>query len=180
MDRNETSAIYRAHATARLKGDTAEAARLAAQLGPEKQMPHLLFQYSLFTEIVFEHLGDRPDPTDLAELTKCLHDRHFTGVGTFNALRAEAMVRAVCGESILLTEIPFGDQAAYMWAVMNELAGPELSDEDLATLFTRADEAGLVSLAEAFGSTIRTQPAPGPAPESESAPEPTAAEEASA
>lgn len=139
MDSANPNALFRAHATARLRRDTAEAARLAAQIGPERHMAHTVFVLSVFMVIVAEELGDRPDPWDLAELTKRLHDKHFEANPGFNALRAEAMVRAVCTETGLLNEIPLAEQPGYMWAVMTELIDLARSDADLAELFEAAD-----------------------------------------
>ena len=139
MDPANQTTLFRAHAMARLRGDTAEAAKLAAQVGPERHMAHTLFVLSVFMVIVAEELGDRPDPWDLAELTKRLHDKHFRANPGFNALRAEAMVRAVCTEPGLLNEIPLAEQPGYMWAVMTELIDPASADADLAERFDAAD-----------------------------------------
>jgi hypothetical protein len=158
MNPESTNALFRAHATARLRGDTEESSRLAAQIEPGQRMAHLLFLVSLLAQAVIEEYGSQPDPTDLAEITKRLHDKHFATNANFNALRAEAMIRGVCGESSLLTEIPHAEQPAYLWAVLGELVEPDLTDTQLAELFDCAEDAGLACLTEAFEETIRDHP----------------------
>jgi hypothetical protein len=148
---------FRAYAAARLRGDSAEAARIADTIDDAQRMSHLLFQISLFTQIVVDHLGDRPDPFDLAELTKQLHHKHFRPGSTFEALRCEAMVRAICDESIFLTEIPHIEQSAYMWPVMTELVDPAISDTDLAELFETAETIGRDIFKSAIESPVLQQ-----------------------
>jgi hypothetical protein len=135
---------FQAHAAARLRGDTAEAARIASQFTERERRTHMIFVQSLFAGVVIDALGTRPDPSDLAEVAKRLHDKHFqpdTSTGAaFVALRAEAMIRALFGEEFLLFEIPFGEQPGYMWAVMAELCGTELTDDRLAEHFRAAAE----------------------------------------
>jgi hypothetical protein len=70
-------------------------------------LTQVLYLTALLTQLVIEHFGTRPDPCDLADLTKRLHDRHFGADASFNSLRAGAMIRIVCGESHLSGEIPF-------------------------------------------------------------------------
>lgn len=158
MNPESTAALFRAHATARLRGDTAESSRLSAQIEPGQRVAHLLFLVSLLTQAVIEEYGPQPDPTDLVQITKRLHDKHFETNPSFNALRAEAMVRAVCGDSVLLTEIPHAEQPAYMWAMIAELIDPDLTDAELTELFDQAEETGLDCLTEAFEETIRNHP----------------------
>ncbi|WP_205326714.1 hypothetical protein [Glycomyces sp. YM15] len=153
MDLIETTALFRAHATARITGDTAEARRLAASIGDEQRMSHLLFILTLFNQFVLEELGYEPDPADLATFTKRLHDKHYRPGGSFEALRAEAMIRAVTVESILLTEIPHTEQAAYMWAVIDELADKTMTEAELAERFELAEGTRAEMLSEAFEST---------------------------
>jgi hypothetical protein len=150
----ETTALFRAHATARITGDTAEAQRLAATIGDEQRMSHLLFTLTLFNQFVLEELGYDPDPADLAAFTKRLHDKHYRPGGSFEALRAEAMIRAVTVESILLTEIPHTEQAAYMWAVIDELADHTMSEAELVERFDLAAEAGAEMVGQALESPI--------------------------
>jgi hypothetical protein len=152
---------FRAHAAARLRGDTAEAARIAAEFTESEQRLHLMFLQSLFAAFVIEDLGSAPDPFDLAQLTKRLHDTHFRpeaeGGAAFIALRSEAMIRALFGEEFLLLEIPFGEQPGYMWAVMNELCGPDATDEDLDERCRLAAEFardGVGSAAESVAASI--------------------------
>jgi hypothetical protein len=137
-----TVAAHRAHAAARLRGDLAEADRIAAQIDEAQRMSHLLFQISLFAQVVLDALGDRPDPCDLAELTKRLHDKHFQPGGTFEALRCEAMIRAIGDESVLFTEIPHNEQPRYLWAVMTELVDPDITDAELEEQFELAETIG--------------------------------------
>lgn len=158
MNPEPATDLFRSHATARLRGNTAEAARLAAQIGPGQLMTHQLFLVSLLAQAVVEEYGAQPDPSDLAAITKRLHDKHFATNPSFNALRAEAMVRAVCGDSVLLTEIPHAEQPAYLWAAIGELIEPDLTDAQLAELFDLAEEYGLECLTEAFEDTIRNHP----------------------
>jgi hypothetical protein len=133
--------LFRAHAAARLRGDAAEACRIARRFTEGQRRAHLVFVQSLFAGVIVDRLGTRPDPHDLAEITKGLHDKHFDQNGTagFVALRAEAMVRALFGEEHLLFEIPYAEQPGYMWAVMGELAGPDLTDAELAEHFRTAE-----------------------------------------
>ncbi|MEU5155437.1 hypothetical protein [Glycomyces sp. NPDC021274] len=152
--REARAALFRAHATARFRLDTAEAARLAATLRPEHRMGHLLFQVCLFAQVVFDEYGTAPDPGDLAELTETLHRKHYPKDRNFTAIKAEAMIRAVCDESLLLTEIPQAEQPGYMWAVMNELVRPDATDADLAERFEVAEEVGPDLLKQAFEQTI--------------------------
>jgi hypothetical protein len=119
---------------------------------------HLLFLVSLLAQAVVEEYGSQPDPGDLAAVTKRLHHRHFETNPGFNALRAEATIRAVCGESVLLTEIPHAELPAYLWAVIGELVEPDLTDAELSELFDCAEESGLECLTEAFEETIRNHP----------------------
>jgi hypothetical protein len=148
---------FQAHAAARLRGDTTEAARIASQFTERERHTHMIFVQSLFAGVVIDALGTRPDPSDLAEVAKRLHDKHFqpdTSTGpAFVALRAEAMIRALFGEEFLLFEIPFGEQPGYMWAVMAELCGSELTDDRLAEHFRAAAEIardGIDGAAETF------------------------------
>lgn len=150
----ETTALFRAHATARLRGDAAEADRLAAHIGDEQRMGHMLFTLALFTQFVHEELGYEPDRADLAALTARLHEKHYRPGGSFEALRGEAMVRAVTVEPLLLTEIPQHEQSAYMWAVIGELAESEPTDAELAERFTFAEEYGADMLGEALSSPV--------------------------
>ncbi|WP_205324997.1 hypothetical protein [Glycomyces sp. YM15] len=158
MNREAAHTLFRAHAAARLRGDTVEAARLASQIDPELRMNQVLFLTAFLAGVIVEEYGSQPDPTDLAALTKHLHDKHFRTDTTFNALRAEAMIRSVCGESILLTEIPFAEQPGYIWAVLAELVEPTISDDDLAEHFDLAEEAGLTWMNETLEATVRNYP----------------------
>ena len=158
MNREAANTLFQAHATARLRGDTAEATRLASLIGPELHMKHAVFLTALLAGIVVEEYGSQPDPTDLAELTKRLHDKHFGSGSNFNALYAEAMIRAVCGDSVLLTEIPFAEQPSYMWAVMTELVDPAITEAELTERFDLAEEAGMNWMSETLESTIQNHP----------------------
>jgi hypothetical protein len=158
MNRETANTLFQAHATARLRGDTAEATRLASRIGPELHMKHAVFLTALLAGIIVEEYGSRPDPSDLAELTKRLHTKHFDTGSTFNALYAEAMIRAVCGDSVLLTEIPFAEQPSYMWAVMTELVDPDITVAELTERFELAEEAGMNWMSETLESTIQNHP----------------------
>ena len=98
FESSETTALFRAHATARLRGDTAEADRLAAHIGEEQRMSHMLFTLALFAQYVREELGYEPDRESLVALTARLHEKHYRPGGSFEAIRGEAMVRAVTVE----------------------------------------------------------------------------------
>jgi hypothetical protein len=165
MHPESTTALFRAHATARLRGDTDQASRLAAKIEPGQRVAHLLFLVSLLAEAVIEGYGCQPDASDLAVITKRLHDKHFGTNPNFNALRAEAMIRAVCGDSVLLTEVPHSEQPAYLWAAIGELVEPDLTDAELTELFDRAEASGLECLTEAFEETIRNHPKGGGRPD---------------
>lgn len=164
--RESDRALFRAHAAARLRGDLDEGLRLVLQIGEERRTAHLLFVLYLFTRAVHDEYGDTPDPGDVAELTRRLHERHYRPGGEFRAIRAEAMVRGVCGESPLLTEVPVAEQPAYMWAVIAELTGPDATDAEIADLLDRAEATG----AEITGSG-RDRPT-GARPARRRAPEP--------
>jgi hypothetical protein len=153
VNRDHPIALFRAHAGARFRGDTAEAERLAASLDSGGRAQHLRFQLSLFAKVFLDEYGDRPDPGDLAELTKRLHDKHFRADSNFNALMAEAAVRAVCGEPTLFAEIPRAELPGYMWAVMNELVGPDGTEENLAERFDAAEKLSLDLLTGAYECT---------------------------
>jgi hypothetical protein len=170
VDPVNQTALFRAHATARLSSDTAEAARLAAQISVEQRMSHLLFTLTLFTQIVVEELGYEPDPSDLAALTKRLHDKHYRPERPFEALRAEAMVRAVTSESLLLTEIPHTEQAAYMWTVIDELADPKLNESEMEELFDMVEEAREDLLGKALESPALKSTRTAPTASAQSAP----------
>lgn len=142
MEPDASIALYRAHATARLRGDTAGARRLTAQMDGVESMAHLMFVTHLFGQVVFDHFGTQPDPQDLAEFTKALHDKRFSENDAFIAMRAEALVRGVCGEAQFLAEIPVGEQLGYMWAVMNEVVDPGIGDAELSERFAMAEEFG--------------------------------------
>lgn len=156
MEPDNQTALFRAHAAARLTGDTTEAERLAAEIGDEQRMSHLLFTLTLFTQFVVEELGYEPEPAELAALTKCLHDKHYRPGATFEALRAEAMVRAVTGESILLTEVPHTEQAPYMWAVIDQLADHTMTQAELTERFDLAAEAAAELFSDVLDSPALT------------------------
>lgn len=139
MDFDGTLARFRAHATARLRGDAAGAARLVRGFTAEQRRSHLLFVQALFAAVVVDRLGSRPDPQDLADFTKLLHDRHFAADSGFNALHAEAMIRVLFDEAHLLFEVPQSEQPAYLWAVMDALVEPGVSDAELAPLLCEAE-----------------------------------------
>ncbi|MFG3342353.1 hypothetical protein [Glycomyces sp. NPDC048151] len=153
-DRDETTALFRAHATARLRGDTAEADRLAARIGDEQRMSHMVFTLTLFAQYVREELGYEPDRANLMALTARLHEKHYRPGGSFEAIRGEAMVRAVTVEPMLLTEIPQNEQSAYMWAVIDELAEVAPTDADLAERFALAEEYGADMFNDALASPV--------------------------
>jgi hypothetical protein len=163
-DHTESTAVFRAHATARLTGDAAEAARLASGFTESEQRLHMLFVQSLFAAVVIESLGSAPDPFDLAELAKRLHGRHFrpdAEGAPFVGIRAEAMIRSLFGEEFLLYEIPFREQPGYMWAVMTELCGPEVTEAQLVERFRLASEiardgvdGAVETIAETFGEAF--------------------------
>ncbi|MDA1368341.1 hypothetical protein [Glycomyces algeriensis] len=134
-------------------------------------MNHVLFLTALLAGVIVEEYGSQPDPTDLAKITKRLHDKHFRTDPTFNALRAEAMIRAVCGESILLTEIPFAEQPGYIWALLAELVPPDITDDELTDHFDLAEEAGLTWMSETLEATVQNYPKQ-TRPESDSPAEP--------
>ena len=163
--READRALFRAHAAARLRRDTPEALTLALQIGEEKRMAHLLYVLYLFTQTVYDEFGSAPDPWDLAELTKHLHERRFQPGGGFWAIRAEAMVRGVCGDSALLTEVPVAEQATYMWAVITELVDPEVTDVQIAEALDRAEAVGAEIVRAGWDSMFTDLPAPRPAPE---------------
>lgn len=177
MHHDEARALFRAHAAARLRGDEAEARRLADRLGPAEEAAHLLFTLHLMTAAVFEEFGSRPDPGDLAELTERLHDAHYREGGAFNAIRAEAMVRACCGEGRLAAEIPFDEQPGYMWAVITELVDPGITDAELAERFAMAEALAETGFGEAFVRLWPGVPVPNDAvaPQGERASEETGA-----
>lgn len=139
-----TTDRFQAHAVARLRGEAAEAARIASEFSESDRRLHMIFVQSLFAGVVIDTLGDQPDPFDLARFTERLHDKHFqaeaTGGAPFIALRAEAMIRSLFGEEFLLFEIPYTEQPAYMWAVMSELCGPDPTDDQLAGHFRTSAE----------------------------------------
>lgn len=179
--------LFRAHAAARLRGDTSEAMRLALRIGEEKRMAHLLYVLYLFTWTVYEELGDTPDPWDLADLTKRLHERHHRPGGGFWAIRAEAMVRGVCGDSALLTEVPVAAQPTYMWAVIEELIDTGINDARIGEDLDQAEAIGAELVRSGWDSMFAEVPAPRPAAAQEpypapepSAPRPAAAPESSA
>ncbi|MBO3734692.1 hypothetical protein [Glycomyces niveus] len=172
MDPANQTALFRAHAMARLRGEAAEAARLAAQISVEQRMSHLLFTLTLFTQFVVEELGYEPDPAELAAFTKRLHDKHYSPERPFEALRAEAMVRAVTSESVLLTEIPHTEQAAYMWAVIDEFADPKLTESEMDELFDLVEEAREDLLGKALDSPTLKSSKTQPAAPAQSAPAP--------
>ncbi|THV30212.1 hypothetical protein [Glycomyces paridis] len=155
-------ALFRSHAAARLRGDLAEAQRLALDIGEGRRMAHLLYVLYLFTQTVYEELGDAPDPCDLAELTARLHERHYRPGSGFHAIRAEAMVRGVCGESVLLTEVPFAEQQMYMWAVIGELTGPETADARIADRLDGAEAIGAEIIESGWNAIFTGPPAPRP------------------
>ena len=62
MSREAANTLFQAHATARLRGDTAEATRLASLIGPELHMKHAVFLTALLAGIVVEEYGSQPDP----------------------------------------------------------------------------------------------------------------------
>jgi hypothetical protein len=149
-------ALFREHATARLRGNAAEAQRLAARIGDTERVLHLLFLLALLGQAVVEEFGTHPDPDDLAELTKHLHEKHFPANPTFVALRAEAMIRGVCQEPTLILEIPNNEQPGYVWSVLSELIDPSATDTELAERFDEAERAHLDLLAVAAESPLLT------------------------
>ncbi|WP_199037823.1 hypothetical protein [Glycomyces salinus] len=150
MSHDEITAAYRAHAKARLRGDTAEARRLADQARMEGRITHLIFTTTLFGEIVLDHFGDELDRTALAALTKRLHQRHRDD-DRFHPLKAEAMVKAMFDQRPqVLMEIAQAEQPTYMWAVMEALIDPGESEEAMDERFDLAEQLGREWLAGAF------------------------------
>ena len=100
---------------------------------------------ALFAAVVVDRLGSRPDPQDLADFSKSLHDKHFAADSSFKALHAEAMIRVLFDEPHLLFEVPQGEQPAYLWAVMEALVEPRA---EIGALLREA-EASLMEEGEA-------------------------------
>lgn len=163
--------LFRSHARARLSGDAAETARLATEIGEGRRMAHLLYVLYLFAQTVLDEYGDTPDPSDLAELTARLHHRHGQPGNGFRAIRAEAMVRAICGDSLLLTEVPVAEQPTYMWAVITDLADPEGTDAEVTERLHRAEALGAEILRGGMNSLFTDTPATRPGPEATPVPE---------
>ncbi|GAB3995915.1 hypothetical protein GCM10029992_14480 [Glycomyces albus] len=150
MSQDEITAAYRAHAKARLRGDSAEARRLADAMSIEGRITHLIFTTTLFGEIVLDHFGDELDRTALAALTKRLHEKHRDD-DRFHPLKAEALVRAMYNQSPqVLMEIAQAEQPTYMWAVMEALIDPGESEVAMEERFDLAEELGREWLAGAF------------------------------
>lgn len=153
MNQDQITDLYRAHANARLRRDQDEARRIADEAGiaPELRMTHLIFTFSLFGQVILDHFGDELDRNALAAFTKQLWHKH-KGDHRFHPLEAEALIRAVYGETHFLTEIAQNNQSHYLWSIMEELVDPASSEADLDERFDAADQLGREWLAEALES----------------------------
>lgn len=138
MRYHERQRLFREHAAARLRRDTAETARIEATIGPDLTGPHRLFVFALFAAAVSGHFGDELDSAELADFVAGAR-RAEPGP---HWLRAEALIRLCYGEIGPDADAPPDEEPAPMWAVLARLVPPEASDAALAALFGRADEVG--------------------------------------
>lgn len=138
MNHHQRQALFKEHAAAVLRRDTAEAARVQASIGPDLWIGHQLFIFSLFASAVTDHFGDDLDRAELAELMAELRsvrpDAHW--------LRAEALIRLCYGESSLYTDVPQSEHPQLMWAALALIVPPNPGETTLAVLFDRADDLG--------------------------------------
>ncbi|WP_199044181.1 hypothetical protein [Glycomyces salinus] len=138
MNHHRRQALFKEHAAAVLRRDTAGAARALASIGPESWMGHQLFVFSLFASTVTDHFGDDLDRADLAELMAEFRtarpDAHW--------LRAEALIRSCYGESSLYLDVPQSEHWSLMWAVLALIVPPDPGETTLTVLFDRADDLG--------------------------------------
>lgn len=138
MRYHERQRQFREHAAARLRRNTAEAARIEAAIGPDLVGPHQLFVFALFAAAVSERFGDELNRAELAGFIagarKADPGPHWP--------RAEALIRLCYGETGPDTDAPPDEQPVPMWAVLARLVPPEASDDAFAALFDRAEEVG--------------------------------------
>lgn len=145
------TAAYRSHAPARLRGDRAEARRLADRFGFERRPTHLVFTFRLFAQVVLDHFGDDLDRVALAAFTERLWKRHRGDI-RFEPLRAEVLIRSIYGEREALTEIARAEQSGCLWAVMEVLVDPSSGRAEPDDRFEVAERLGHEWLAEIFVS----------------------------
>ena len=163
MRYHQRQRLFRDHATARLRHDTDEAARIEAAIGPDLTGPHRLFVFALFAAAVTEHFGDRLDHTALADFITAARSAdpgpHWT--------RAENLIGRCYGATGPDTDAPPDQQPAPMWAALTRLVPPQAGDDALAALLDRADETGRRIVAEIFERERRygwaDEPEPGAA-----------------
>ena len=180
--RHQGQALFRAHAAAVLRGDTAEAARVLEAIRPASWLGHQLFVLALFTSTVTDHFGPDLDRTELDQFTTRLRTAH----PGLHWLRAEALIRASYGETSLYLDVPQSEHWTLMWAVLTCLTPPDTQPETLHERFDHADHLGRQIVTDIFATEHlyhqTDQPAPAPEtgsetetnsePETEPKPEP--------
>jgi hypothetical protein len=144
----ERHALFRAHASALLRGDGAETAGLQRLIRPEHALAHHVFALALFVTCVEEHFGEE---LDWAKLDVLVEHVRRTAPGV-SPLKTEALVRACYDEPELLLEVSQSEQIASTWAVCGLLVG-EPDDEALTALFDRAEEFGRWTVRAIFSSS---------------------------
>lgn len=146
MKYQERQRLFRQHASARLRRDTAETTRIEAVIWPDLYLPHQLFVFALFTTAVHDHFGSDLDRARLAELMASLREAR----PGLHWLRAEALIRVSYDESRLYLDVPQSEQPGLMWAVLEQLIPTDTGEADLAGLFERADQFGREVVTDVF------------------------------
>lgn len=148
MDYKARQRRFREYATAMIRRDGAEAARIHRLFGPDLAVSYHLFVFSLFSAAVIGHFGPELDRAELAEAMTGLREER----PDLHWLRAEALIRVCYGESRLFQDIPQVEQPEVMWAVLLRLIPPDTDDPALTELFTETDQIGRDVVVSTFRS----------------------------
>jgi hypothetical protein len=144
----ERHELFHAHASALFGGDPAECRRLGELIHADHALAHQVFVFALFTTCVNEHFGDELDWAALGAFM----ERVRAACPDVSPLKTEALIRACFGETRLLMEVPQREHAASMWAVCRLVVGEHRGEDELASLYGRAEGFGRKAVREVFAS----------------------------
>ena len=166
MDYHERSRLFRAHASAVLTGDTAQTARTQHLIYPDHHLAHYVFTFSIFATCVRDRFGTDLDWADLDTFITDLA-RAFPAV---SAIKTEALIRVIYGQTSLYFEVPLAEHPESMWATCQLILHGQHTQDELDALFDRAEDTGR-DLARGIYNTDHT-PTPEPEPPEPEPPEP--------
>ena len=148
MDYHERHALFRSHACAVFRGDTAETVRIQRLIWPDHLLAHQVFAFALFATCVNDHFGD---DLDWAVLDILIERVRRTAPGV-SLLKTEALIRVCYDDPHLFMEVPQSEHAASIWAVCRLIVGGERTETELDGLFARADDFGRDLVRSVFAS----------------------------